>query len=47
MYQAAPAEKQPAPRLIGPAPDEEELTPVYLAAPMEKEPALPGDRAST
>ena len=25
--------------MIGPAPDEEELTPVYLPAPVEKKPA--------
>ena len=28
-----------APLVIGPTPDEDELTPVYLPAPVEKEPA--------
>ena len=30
-------EKEPAPLVIGPVPDEKELTPVYLPAPVEKE----------
>jgi len=33
-------EKEPAPQVKRPAPDEKELTPVYLPAHVEKEPAL-------
>ena len=43
MYLPAPVEKEPAPLVIGSSHDEEELTPAHLQAPMEKEPALPGD----
>jgi len=32
-------EKEPALLVIRPAPDEKELTPVYLPVPVEKEPA--------
>ena len=39
MYLPAPMEKEPAPLVIGPVPDEKVLTTVYLPAPMEKEPA--------
>ena len=38
MYLPAPVKKEPAPMVIGPVPDEKELTPVYLPAPVEKEP---------
>jgi hypothetical protein len=37
VYLLAPVEKEPAPLVIGPVPDEKELTPVYLPAPVEKE----------
>ena len=37
MYLPAPVEKELAPLVIGPVPDEKELTPVYLPAPVEKE----------
>jgi hypothetical protein len=36
VYLLAPVEKEPAPLVIGPVPDEKELTPVYLPAPVEK-----------
>ena len=45
-YKVYPVEKELSPQVIGPAPDEKELTPVYLPAPREKELALPSDWAS-
>ena len=45
-YQVYPVEKELSPQVIRPGPDGEELTPVYLSAPVEKEPTLPVDWAS-